>query len=155
MAKEEPMRRVRYSVAMSLDGYIAGPQGESDWIVMDPELDFSALFAAFDTVLLGRITYEATRQPGSEGPAMPGMQSYVFSRTLRPEDCPGVILSDDPKRIVSDLDLERLGCCSGCHAHHARGNRGRIRSSIAATLRNHVADIDAPPPVARDAASSP
>ena len=52
------MRRVRYSVAMSLDGYIAGPQGESDWIVMDPDLDFTALFEAFDTILLGRKTYE-------------------------------------------------------------------------------------------------
>jgi dihydrofolate reductase len=96
------MRRVRYSVAMSLDGYIAGPQGESDWIVMDPDLDFNAIFNAFDTVLLGRITYEATRQAGG-GAAMPGTQTYVFSRTLRPEDCPGVILSDDPQAIISDL----------------------------------------------------
>lgn len=96
------MRRVRYSVAMSLDGYIAGPQGESDWIVIDPDLDFNALFSAFDTILLGRKTYEATRQPGN-GVGMPGMQSYVFSRTLRPEDCPGVILSDDPKSAINDL----------------------------------------------------
>jgi dihydrofolate reductase len=97
------MRRVRYSVAMSLDGYITGPQGESDWIVMDPDLDFNALFDAFDTILLGRVTYEMTRQPGSEGPAMPGTQTYVFSRTLRPEDCPGVILSGNSKEIVEDL----------------------------------------------------
>jgi dihydrofolate reductase len=97
------MRRVRYSVAASLDGYIAGPQGESDWIVMDPDLDFNALFASFDTLLLGRKTYEATKQPGSGGGGMPGMQSYVFSRTLRPEDCPGVILSDNPEEVVKDL----------------------------------------------------
>lgn len=96
------MRRVRYSVAMSLDGYIAGPQGESDWIVMDPDIDFNALFDAFDTVLLGRKTYEVTRQAGG-GEEMPGVQSYVFSRTLRPEDCPGVIVSDDPKATISDL----------------------------------------------------
>jgi dihydrofolate reductase len=49
---------------MSLDGYIAGPQGESDWIVMDPDLDFNALFNAFDTILLGRKTYETTRGQG-------------------------------------------------------------------------------------------
>lgn len=96
------MRRVRYSVAMSLDGYIAGPQGESDWIVIDPDIDFNALFTAFDTILMGRKTYEATKQPGSEG-AMPGIQSYVFSRTLRPDDCPGVILSDNPKDTINDL----------------------------------------------------
>ena len=34
---------------------------------------------------------------------MPGVQSYVFSRTFRPEDCPGVIVSDDPKATISDL----------------------------------------------------
>ena len=48
------MRRVRYSVAMSLDGYIAGPNGEFDWIIMDPEIDFNALMNSFDTVLMGR-----------------------------------------------------------------------------------------------------
>ena len=76
------MRRVRYSVAMSLDGYIAGPNGEYDWILMDPEIDFAALASSFDTMLLGRKTYEAALQMGG-GPAMPGMQAYVLSRTLR------------------------------------------------------------------------
>lgn len=93
------MKRVRYSVAMSLDGYIAGPQGESDWIVMDPEINFNALFASFDTVLLGRKTYETMGQAGSGG----GMQTYVFSHTLRQEDCPGVILSDDPQTTLTTL----------------------------------------------------
>jgi dihydrofolate reductase len=87
---------------MSLDGFIAGPQGESDWIVMDHDLDFNALIAAFDIILLGRKTYEATRAQGG-GVEMAGVQSYVFSRTLRPEDCPGVILSDDPKATITDL----------------------------------------------------
>ena len=72
------MRRVRFSVAMSLDGYIAGPKGESDWIVIDPDIDFGALMEAFDTVLLGRKTYEATRQQGG-GAAMPGVRTYVMS----------------------------------------------------------------------------
>jgi hypothetical protein len=36
------MRRVRYVVPMSLDGYIAGPNGECDWIEMDPSVDVAA-----------------------------------------------------------------------------------------------------------------
>ena len=96
------MRRVRFSVAMSLDGYIAGPKGESDWIVMDPDIDFGALMGAFDTVLLGRKTYEVTRQQGG-GAGMPGVQAYVFSRTLRQADCPGVTVSSNPAETLSAL----------------------------------------------------
>jgi dihydrofolate reductase len=44
------MRQIRYSVAMSLDGYIAGPNGESDWIVIDPDIGFDALMGLFDTL---------------------------------------------------------------------------------------------------------
>lgn len=96
------MRRVRFAVAMSLDGYIAGPKGESDWIIVDPDMDFGALMEAFDTALLGRKTYETTRQQGG-GVGMPGMKVYVFSRTLRQEDCPGVTVSDDPAETLATL----------------------------------------------------
>ncbi len=96
------MRPVCYSVAMSLDGYIAGPNGEADWIVMDPEIDFKDLFAKFDTVLLGRKSYEAARQQGGGG-GMPGMKSFVFSSTLRPADCKGATLSNDPRETVRTL----------------------------------------------------
>jgi hypothetical protein len=54
MADRTPQRRVRYQVAASLDGYVAGPKGEADWIPMDPDIDFSALFGQFDTLLMGR-----------------------------------------------------------------------------------------------------
>jgi hypothetical protein len=40
-----------------LDGYIAGPNGEADWIIMDPDIDFQALFEQFDAFLLGRKTF--------------------------------------------------------------------------------------------------
>jgi len=83
------MRRVRYRVAMSLDGYIAGPRGELDWIVRDPTVDFRAVYAQFDTALLGRRTYELTQQPGAP-PWPPGWQVYVFSRTLTPAEHPAV-----------------------------------------------------------------
>jgi dihydrofolate reductase len=96
------MRKVVYGGAMSLDGYIAGPSGEYDWIVMDPEIDFAALMARYDTFLLGRKTFEAAKRMGG-GPATPGIRSYVFSRTLRPEDCPGATLSRDAVAVVTEL----------------------------------------------------
>lgn len=100
------MRRLRYQVATSLDGYIAGPDGGFDWIVMDPEIDFAALFAQFDTVVMGRKTFLATLQPGESG-AMPGLDVIVFSRTLRAADYPAVsIVNDDPAERVRSLKAQ-------------------------------------------------
>jgi dihydrofolate reductase len=81
------MRRIRYSVAVSLDGYIAGPNGEADWIIMDPEIDFNAIWAQFDTLLIGRKTFEAMGKYGGGG-SMPGVKSIILSRTLKPADHP-------------------------------------------------------------------
>lgn len=97
------MRKVVYGCAMSLDGYIAGPNGEYDWIVMDPDVDFAALMARFDTFLIGRKTYEAMQKMGEAAPPAPGIRNIVFSRTLKPSDCPQATLSDDPEGVVADL----------------------------------------------------
>ena len=100
------MRRIRYSVAMSLDGYIAGPEGEFDWIVQDPTIDFAAFMKQFDTVLLGRKTFELTQQMGPDG-GMPGMRPIVFSRTLRPEDHPKVtVLAEVRDETLASLTAE-------------------------------------------------
>ena len=82
------MPRIRYVVTMSLDGYIAGPQGEIDWIVSEPAVDFGALFAQFDTFLVGRRTFELMNKPGSP-PLPPASQTFVFSRSLQ-NNHPGV-----------------------------------------------------------------
>jgi dihydrofolate reductase len=100
---EGNVRRLRYQVATSLDGYIAGPHGEFDWIVMDPDIDFAALFAQFDAAVMGRKTFLTTLQQGGSG-AMPGLDVVVFSRTLRPADYPAVsIVSSDPAEHVRSL----------------------------------------------------
>src|SRR5262245_34020216 len=100
------MRRIRYQAAMSLDGYIAGPQGEADWIVMDPEIDFAALMAQYDTLLMGRKTF-AAMQPMGRGPGMPGMKTIVVSRTLKPADYAGVeVVGDGVEQRVAELREE-------------------------------------------------
>jgi dihydrofolate reductase len=97
-----PNRRVRYHVAMSLDAFIAGPSGEYDWIIKDPEIDFRAIYNQFDTVVMGRRSFEVVKAAGRRG-AMPGMQVFVFSRTLRPEDHRGVTIVDDPEVVMDQL----------------------------------------------------
>jgi dihydrofolate reductase len=87
-------RRLRYHVAASLDGFIAGPHGEYDWIVADPAIDFAALYREFDTVVMGRNTYETMTAQGGSG-AMPGLDVIVFSKTLPPASVRGVRIVDD------------------------------------------------------------
>src|SRR5262245_37181853 len=101
------MRRVRYGVAVSLDGYIAGPKGEADWIIMDPEFDFNALYKQFDTALIGRRTFEVLTGGKKKGGAMPGMKTFVFSRTLRQRDYPKVtVVAEKAEETVAALRKE-------------------------------------------------
>ncbi len=96
-------RVVRYNVAASLDGFIAGPNGEFDWIPEDPTVDFEGLFRNVDTFLMGRHTYEVARAQTQQAWG-PGQRVFVFSSTLRPEDHPGVtIVRDDAASFVKTL----------------------------------------------------
>jgi pimeloyl-ACP methyl ester carboxylesterase len=125
------MRKVVYGGAMSLDGFIAGPDGEYDWIVMDPDIDFAALMARFDTFLIGRKTFEAMRRMADAAPPTPGIRNIVFSRTLRPEDCPQATLSADAEQVVADLrakpgkDIALFGGSAG--VLHGCGGRHQAR----------------------------
>jgi dihydrofolate reductase len=96
------MRRIRYAVAMSLDAYIAGPNGEYDWIIMDPEIDFAEIYSRYDTFLMGRRTFEVASR-GGDG-STPGMKTVVVSRTLRQQDHPNVtIISENLKEALTHL----------------------------------------------------
>ena len=98
------MRTVTYGAACSLDGFIAGPQGEIDWLHMSS--DVSSIMAKYwksvDTILMGRKTYDVAQAMGG-GPAMPGVTgTYVFSRTL--ERAPGAeLVRDDAGAFVRSL----------------------------------------------------
>ena len=99
------MRRIRYNCAASLDGYIAGPNDEFDWIPVDPDIDFDEMANQFDTYLVGRRTFEVTA--GYDSTIYTGARTFVFSQTLRPEDHPEVtIVGDNWKAVVQSLREE-------------------------------------------------
>ena len=92
------MRRIRYQLACSLDGYIADTNGKTDWIVEDPAVDFdlAALSDQFDTLLMGRLTYEAL---ANESEWFREKTVLVFSHSLRPEDHPHVTVVSGDARL--------------------------------------------------------
>jgi dihydrofolate reductase len=101
------MRRLRYSVAASLDGFIADPNGGYDWIVMDDSVDFAATFAEFDSFVMGRKTWDVSAgvDPAEMGMTdmFAGKEVIVFSRTLKSAR-PGVSIVDtDPVETVRAL----------------------------------------------------
>lgn len=83
------MRKIRYNVAASLDGFIAGPNGEYDWIPPDESIDFTALFNQFDLFVMGRKTWEIMVTQGDANP-LRGKQVLIASRTLPPSTEAGV-----------------------------------------------------------------
>jgi dihydrofolate reductase len=95
------MPRLIYSVAASLDGYIADPGGGYGWIVADPDIDFDALFARYDTAVMGRRSWEVASRI-NEGPHT-RMKLVVASRSLGPGDCPGATVTADPVAEVAGL----------------------------------------------------
>jgi len=101
------MRQLRYSVAASLDGFIAGPNGEYDWIPMDPDIDFAALYASFSAVVMGRRSHEALAAMG--GDWAPSLPTVVCSRTLPEGDRDGVTIARDAVAHVRGLKAESDG----------------------------------------------
>jgi dihydrofolate reductase len=97
------MRRLRYNVATSLDGFIADPKGGYDWIIMDPAIDFAAAFAQFDTFVMGRKTYDATAT-GDFAAMLGTKEVIVFSRTLKSVPYPNVtIVNTAPAETIRAL----------------------------------------------------
>jgi dihydrofolate reductase len=101
------VRQLRYSVAASLDGCIAGPDGEFDWIPIDPDIDFAALYAGFSGLVMGRVSYEVfVATGGAPGPPLP---TYVYSRTLPEGIRDGVTFVHDAVPHVRALKTAESG----------------------------------------------
>lgn len=95
------MRQLRYSVAASLDGYIAGPAGEYDWILVDPDIDFAAMYAKYSALVMGRRSYDVFAGTGGDGSA--GLPAYVYSRSQPEGQRNGVTFARDAVAHVRTL----------------------------------------------------
>ena len=88
------MRKVVYGGACSLDGYLARPDGAVDWLIFDDEVAdlLKDGWSRFDTMLMGRMTYEVAMANAQDAPDVGPIETYVFSTTLSPDDCKGATL---------------------------------------------------------------
>jgi dihydrofolate reductase len=86
------MRKVILGLAITLDGYIEGPNGEYDWCFTDQDYGLSEFFTQVDSLFIGRKSYELMQSMGENpSPGFPKMNEYIFSNTLT-EVKPGAIL---------------------------------------------------------------
>ncbi len=69
-------------IASSLDGFIAGPRGEIDWLFHDADYGYTEFMASLDAVVMGRKTWEQANT--FEAVPFAGKRVFVFSRTLPP-----------------------------------------------------------------------
>ncbi|MVN92506.1 dihydrofolate reductase family protein [Mucilaginibacter aquatilis] len=85
------MRKVILNLAVSLDGYIEGPEGEYDWCFTDQDYGLSDFAAQTDAIFVGRKSYELFA--GKEDEYFPGIKKiYVFSDTIKSATHPNVEL---------------------------------------------------------------
>ncbi|MED4115204.1 dihydrofolate reductase family protein [Priestia megaterium] len=106
-------RRVILDLAVTLDGFIEGPNGEIDWCIMDPDMEFTHFLNQIDTILYGRKSYELwgeyTPKTGDSDTEkeMWGLvhskEKYVFSRTQKRADHKAIYINDNILKEVNKL----------------------------------------------------
>lgn len=94
------MRKVILGLAVTLDGYIEGPNGEYDWCFTDQDYGLNEFFSRIDAVFIGRKSYDVAREyaeanNGQLVPGMPPVKEYIFSTTLENVKDGAVLISHD------------------------------------------------------------
>lgn len=101
------MRKIILQVAVSLDGFIEGPNGEIDWCFTDQDYGMKDFFKQIDTLFMGRKTYELMLTMGDDATTgFPKLKQYVFSTTLN-EVQEGIIVGDDLESEVEKIRNEQ------------------------------------------------
>ena len=95
------MRKVIMNLAVSLDGFIEGPNGEIDWCFTDQDYGMKEFFKSIDAIFIGRKSYELMKKMG--GNPFPSNKYYIFSRTLKQADQGEEIISNDFEQQVQNI----------------------------------------------------
>jgi len=101
------MRKVILSLAVSLDNFIEGPNGEYDWCIIDPDYDFNSFFNRLDTIFVGRKTYEMSLKIDGHPPGFPKFKEYIFSTTLDKVKAGAMLIKNDIKTEVEKIKNEK------------------------------------------------
>jgi dihydrofolate reductase len=94
------MRKIVLGVGMSLDGYIARPDGAVDFLFMPKDYSMAPFLATIDTAVMGRKTLDAALRMGGGSVGGSSMATYVFSRSKRPGERDGVIFTNQALSAV-------------------------------------------------------
>ncbi len=105
------MRKVIFGGANSFDNYFARKDDSVDWLMWSNEVSqiMADYWKRFDTIVMGRKTYEVALRMGVGGGAYPGMKNYVFSRSMKPSPKKVKnleIISEDAAEFVRELKAQ-------------------------------------------------
>ena len=104
------MRKLILDLAVTLDGFIEGAKGETDWCIMDEEMNFDSFLSSIDSIFYGRVSYDTwgNFQPDYHcGPRtlklwqqVHSKKKYVFSKRQRTDDRATFIASDISQKVM-------------------------------------------------------
>jgi dihydrofolate reductase len=117
------MRKVILGFGMSLDGYIARPDGSVDFLTMDKESEkiMGEFFKTIDVGIMGRKTMELSMKMHGGVYKSGGLETYVFSRTWKAGEHDGFqVVKGSPAALV-----RRLRKRKGKHIFLMSGELGR------------------------------
>jgi dihydrofolate reductase len=102
------MRKIVLGLGISLDGYIARPDGAVDFLFMPKDYSMAPFFATIDTAIMGRKTLDAgLKMSGGSFPSY-GMAMYVFSHSQPPGEREGwTFVNQSPAAFVAKLRRRR------------------------------------------------
>lgn len=98
------MRKIILEVAVTLDGFIEGPNGEYDWCFTDQDYGMTEFYKRIDSLFIGRRSYELLLKMGDDAmPGFPKLKEYVFSTTLKEVRPGATLIQGDSKGIVEKI----------------------------------------------------